>query len=88
MGEGLSVHPAPSLQHTWMDFGQTDPAPNPDFWKVSGCLGCGGAEARGRGLRLLLMAFLPQEVPPEGATPQSQSDEGPPSSALGSPGMR
>ncbi|XP_013924310.1 PREDICTED: amyloid beta A4 precursor protein-binding family B member 1-like [Thamnophis sirtalis] len=53
--------PTRETQLTWMDFGQTEAAPDSDFWK---------------------------EVPPEGATPDSPLDEGPPSSALASSGVR
>ncbi|KAM3836478.1 amyloid beta precursor protein binding family B member 1 isoform 2-T3 [Vipera latastei] len=60
-GDSAGNTPTRETQLTWMDFGQTDATPNPDFWK---------------------------EIPPEGATPEPQSEEGQPSSALGSPGIR
>ncbi|XP_039204123.1 amyloid-beta A4 precursor protein-binding family B member 1 [Crotalus tigris] len=60
-GDSAGNTPTRETQLTWMDFGQTDATPNPDFWK---------------------------EIPPEGATPEPQSEEGQPSSALGSSGLR
>lgn len=76
-----------------MDFGQTDPTANPDFWKVSDCLGHRDAGGWGvhkewdYGCPHWLFLSL-QEVPPEGVTPEPQSEEGQSSLSLGSSGIR